>query len=49
MAANMQTICVTSGELLFSAEGYRVIRFWNNDVLENIEGVLQPIAATLKA
>jgi len=23
--------------------GYRVIRFWNNDVLENIEGVLDVI------
>ncbi len=23
--------------------GYRVIRFWNNDVMENIEGVLETI------
>ena len=30
------------------AEGYRVIRFWNNDVLENVEGVLQVIAEALK-
>ena len=27
--------------------GYRVIRFWNNDVLENIEGVLEAIAGAL--
>jgi very-short-patch-repair endonuclease len=28
--------------------GYRVIRFWNNDVLQNTDGVLQNILATLK-
>jgi very-short-patch-repair endonuclease len=27
--------------------GYRVIRFWNNDVLANTEGVLEAIAAAL--
>lgn len=27
--------------------GYRVIRFWNNDVLSNIEGVLEVIAREL--
>jgi len=26
---------------------YRVLRFWNNDVLQNIDGVLQTIAAAL--
>ncbi|MGN6155785.1 MAG: endonuclease domain-containing protein [Sphingomicrobium sp.] len=31
------------------AQGYRVIRFWNNDVLENVDGVLQAIAEELKA
>ena len=25
------------------SEGYRVLRFWNNDVLENIDGVLEMI------
>ncbi|MDH3234659.1 MAG: endonuclease domain-containing protein [Alphaproteobacteria bacterium] len=29
------------------AEGYRVIRFWNNDVTENIDGVLSTIASAL--
>jgi len=29
------------------AKGYRVIRFWNNEVLENLEGVLQSIFAAL--
>jgi very-short-patch-repair endonuclease len=28
-------------------QGYRVIRFWNNDVLCNVEGVLQTILQTL--
>jgi very-short-patch-repair endonuclease len=28
-------------------EGYRVIRFWNNDVLGNIEGVLLTIQSAL--
>ncbi|SCY38780.1 Protein of unknown function [Novosphingobium aromaticivorans] len=27
--------------------GYRVIRFWNNEVIENIDGVLQVIGQTL--
>src|SRR5437868_6373983 len=31
------------------ARGYRVIRFWNNDVLANTEGVLQMILAALRA
>jgi very-short-patch-repair endonuclease len=29
-------------------EGYRVIRFWNNDVLGNIEGVLLTIQSELR-
>ena len=29
------------------AEGYRVLRFWNNDVLGNIEGVLTVIQTEL--
>jgi very-short-patch-repair endonuclease len=31
----------------FSDRGYRVLRFWNNDVLANTEGVLEAIAAAL--
>lgn len=30
-------------------EGYRVLRFWNNEVLGNPEGVLAVIAAALSA
>jgi len=30
-------------------EGYRVLRFWNNEVTENINGVLEAIYAALYA
>ncbi len=30
-------------------EGYRVLRFWNNEVSENLEGVVQVISAALRA
>jgi very-short-patch-repair endonuclease len=29
------------------AEGYRVLRFWNNEVMENIDGVLERISEAL--
>jgi very-short-patch-repair endonuclease len=28
---------------LFESHGYRVLRYWNNDVLSNIDGVLEDI------
>jgi len=31
------------------AEGYRVIRFWNNEVMGNFEGVLIAIGDALKS
>jgi len=30
-----------------NARGYRVIRFWNNDVLGNLDGVLETIVAAI--
>jgi very-short-patch-repair endonuclease len=30
-----------------ASRGYRVLRFWNSDVLENVEGVLQVIEEVL--
>ena len=33
---------------MFSEMGYLVLRFWNNDVLSNIDGVLETIALTIK-
>jgi len=32
-----------------AAHRYRVLRFWNNDVLSNTEGVLEVIASALQA
>jgi very-short-patch-repair endonuclease len=32
-----------------SRNGYRVLRFWNNDVRENIEGVLTVISEALES
>jgi very-short-patch-repair endonuclease len=29
-------------------EGYRILRFWNNDVLSNIDGVQEAIAEDLR-
>ncbi len=29
------------------SEGFRVLRFWNNDVIQNLEGVLMKIVETL--
>jgi very-short-patch-repair endonuclease len=31
-----------------NSQGYTVLRFWNNDVIENIEGVLERIAEELR-
>ena len=31
------------------AEGFRVLRYWNNEVMENLEGVLQDIVRVLNA
>ena len=33
---------------VLEAPGYLVLRFWNNDVLGNIDGVLEVIIATLR-
>jgi very-short-patch-repair endonuclease len=34
---------------VIEAEGYRVLRFWNNDVLENAEGCARILATALAA
>ena len=31
----------------FQSCGYRVLKFWNNDVLQNLQGVLETIASEL--
>jgi very-short-patch-repair endonuclease len=35
-------------DAFLASEGYRVLRFWNNDVLTNREGVLLTILDALK-
>ena len=30
------------------AQGYQVIRFWNSDILDNVEGVLRRIERTME-
>ena len=34
---------------VLEAQGYQVLRFWNNEVFGNIDGVLQVIAATCRS
>ena len=34
--------------VFLEAQGYKVLRFWNNDILDNIEGVLQVIVSHLE-
>ena len=34
---------------LLVARGYRVIRFWNNEVLDNLDGVLEMILGALSS
>ena len=33
--------------LFLQSQGYRVIRFWNNDVMDNLEGVTEEIARVI--
>jgi len=45
LAANADKARTTALE----KDGYRVLRFWNNDVLENLDGVLQRIHEVIMA
>jgi len=38
-----------SRDASLNADGYRVLQFWNNDVLTNLDGVLTVILATLES
>lgn len=33
----------------FKARGFRVVRFWNGEVMQEIEGVIQEISRMLRA
>ena len=37
----------TNRTVSLEAKGYLVVRFWNNDVLQNIDGVIESILTTL--
>ena len=39
-----QQVADQSRTRIIEAAGYRVLRFWNNDVLANLDGVLQRVA-----
>lgn len=43
----VQTTQDTERTQVLSAMGYLLLRFWNNDVLTNISGVLEEILSTL--
>jgi uncharacterized protein DUF559 len=47
MADNMLTIRAMAFAKNGSDHNYRVLRFWNNDVLSNMTGVLEVIEAAL--
>ena len=40
-------LAMRCGHAGLKSEGYRVIRFWNNDITQNAEGVLDVIYAAL--
>jgi very-short-patch-repair endonuclease len=33
--------------VFFESKGYRVLRFWNSDILQNLEGIAESILAAL--
>lgn len=46
-AGDRQMIADARRSEFLQARGYRVLRFWNNDVLSNIEGVMTVVAIAL--
>jgi hypothetical protein len=42
------TLQVSTRDRALCALGYRVIRIWNNDVIENLDGVLQTLLSELE-
>lgn len=33
---------------MLGARGFRVLRFWNNDVMENLDGIIETISAVIE-
>ena len=46
-SSRFSTLCPEARTRRIEAEGYRVIRFWNNDVNDALDGVLIQIAEAL--
>ncbi len=44
-----QTIKDAKRTAFLQSEGYRVLRFWNNEVLSDIDGVLEVIQSAILA
>jgi very-short-patch-repair endonuclease len=44
-----QALADAARSRFIEAQGYRVLRFWNNDVLRNIDGVLEEIRCVISA
>ena len=42
-----QTVHDQHRDAWLRSEGYTVLRFWNNDVMQNVEGVFEQIRCTL--
>ena len=45
---HFESLTDKTGDEYFKKEGFTVLRFWNNEVIENIEGVLTKIKDQLK-
>ena len=42
-----QSVAEAKRTAFLKSQGYRVLRFWNNDVLRNIDGVLEAIQSVI--
>lgn len=42
-----QRLCDKSRDEWLARQGFRVLRFWNNDILKNMDGVLKVIAGNI--
>jgi very-short-patch-repair endonuclease len=44
----LQRVCDEARTAFLKSQGYRVLRFWNNEVLKEIDGVMEVIYAALQ-
>ncbi len=43
-----ESVCDTQRTTWLESQGWRVIRFWNNDILANTEGVMSTVLQALR-